>query len=169
MPNHYWNEITIYGDKEAIEQIKAKTVKKDDEGNEHIDFNILIPMPEILHRVISPVRDGIMVYELDENGKFDQFKSKYRPANKEELKEIEALPFNNWYDWARHKWGTKWNAYESVVEHDEKFGEICLGFSTAWCSPEHWLEKLEKLCSELDCEFYHKGWDEGEWPRLKNK
>ena len=172
MPNNYWNEINIYGDKETMPELKNKIVREEGKGKdykEHVDFEILLPMPKILHRVISPVRDPIQVYELDENGEFDQFKSKTRNANTEELKEINLYPYKDWYEWARHVWGTKWNAYDSVVEYDEKYGDLMIGFMTAWCPPKGWMNKVEELCKSMNFEYYHSGWDEDEQPRLLNK
>lgn len=170
MPNNYWNEIYIYGDKKVINKIKEKLVNKNEEGNEYVDFNLLLPMPEILHRVIVPVTNPIQVYDLDENGEFDPLKSKRRPATKEEMKEIETCPFNNWYDWASNIWGTKWNAYDSVVEYEEynkETGYFTIGFSTAWCPPQGWLSEVEELCEELEAEYCYRGWDESELPLLR--
>lgn len=92
------------------------------EGN--VDFNVLIPRPEILGRVVSPVRYGdegrIMLNEGE--------------ATPEEQAEIEAQTHNNWYDWSCDHWGTKWNA----CNHD---GDT---FDTAWDAPRAWLEALAK-------------------------
>ena len=36
-----------------------------------------------------------------------------------------------WYDWHRANWNTKWNAYESVFNDEEK----SISFETAWSVP----------------------------------
>lgn len=42
----------------------------------------------------------------------------------------------DWYQWHVHNWGTKWNAYDCLVEDDKAV------FDTAWATPINWLEKL---------------------------
>lgn len=44
-------------------------------------------------------------------------------------KERKMFGKNNWYDWCRENWGTKWNAY------NQKSGENCIMFDTAWSAP----------------------------------
>lgn len=165
MPNHYWNEIYIEGDSEAIAKVMGKIVKKDANGGERVDFGIILPMPEILRRVVASV--GVQktphVYDLDASGKV---KSKARPATKEEVREIQSHSHKDWYHWAINTWGTKWNAYNNVIEHCEKYGELMLGFMTAWNPPHGWLDEVKSLCIDSGLEFYHRGWDEDDQPRL---
>lgn len=48
-----------------------------------------------------------------------------------------------WYEWNVANWGTKWNAYESSVEHD---GTVT--FLTAWSHPEPVIFALSKARPE---------------------
>lgn len=39
----------------------------------------------------------------------------------------------NWYNWNLEHWGTKWNAYDAIVNYKE--GIASIEFSTAWSIP----------------------------------
>jgi hypothetical protein len=66
-------------------------------------------------------------------------------------------------DWARHNWGTKWNAYgldqggryESVAFGDDS---LTLTFQTAWSPPYGWLAAL---LNRFKLSFDHNWFDEG--------
>lgn len=62
---------------------------------------------------------------------------------------------NNWYDWNRENWGTKWNAYWSSLESDN-----VLIFHTAWSTPIPVFEKLAEICYEHNVSFIGKWADE---------
>ena len=69
-----------------------------------IDFNKLIPMPDNIYQ--GPLGQQ----ERDKYG--DQ----------------------NWYDWSREHWGTKWNAYETKPFEDGQLHDT-ITFWTAWNPP----------------------------------
>lgn len=62
---------------------------------------------------------------------------------------------NNWYDWNRRYWGTKWNAFSSCLEEYN-----VLIFETAWTAPIPVFEKLAQLCQEHNVDFIGKWADE---------
>lgn len=103
-------------------------------ADDNVDFNILVPRPEILSRVVSPVRRGdngrIMLNVVSD----DPLSFEMIEATPEEQAEIEAQTHDNWYDWSRHHWGTKWNACRTGG----------YTFNTAWDAPRPWLEALAK-------------------------
>lgn len=133
MPNHTRNEII-----ESTGDVD-KYIRNADGV---IDFEVVSPMPAILHRVISPPRSGekrLMVYYTEEEAKllFKEHKLFLgREATEEEQEQIAACSHTNWYSWALHHWGTKWNAY-----HTEAGQEV---FDTAWDSPHGWFDALRK-------------------------
>ena len=86
-----------------------------------IDFNKIIPMP-----------DNIYCGPLGE-------------------KEIRQYGKNNWYDWSRKNWWTKWNAWDTACSFEEQ-GEkamIEISFSTAWNSPDPILQKIAEMFPDL--------------------
>lgn len=93
--------------------------------NECIDFEKIIPMP-----------NNIYHGDLDQRARALYGK-------------------NNWYDWRRTNWGTKWNAYWSSIDNENN--TIILWFDTAWSCPLGVLDRLAEICVENKVGF------EGEW------
>ena len=90
-------------------------IKKSVKGNEdeYFDFNKLIPMPDYIFR------GNLGTEERKLYGK------------------------NNWYDWSRENWGTKWNAYDVCWRED------AVDFCTAWCPVHKIVEKPSKLFPKI--------------------
>jgi len=81
------------------------------------DFNTLVPEPK----------------ELSE--------SRLKIVSVEELR--KQFGHDNWYDWRRANWGTKWNSYQCTLDDSLiSNGELVYCFLTAWCPPEGVYEKL---------------------------
>lgn len=51
--------------------------------------------------------------------------------------------YESWYGWACDNWGTKWNAYSSIV------GDNSIQFQTAWSCPFPIISKLAKLFPDV--------------------
>lgn len=106
MPNWCDLELRVLDDG-SCEELRRFISGKDSMGEQaSVTFNKLIPMPDNIFR--------------GDLGK----------------KEMELYGKNNWYDWSRAHWGTKWDACHVQVTPE------CVMFSTAWCPPFPWLEKL---------------------------
>lgn len=61
---------------------------------------------------------------------------------------------DDWYNQRIHKWGTKWNAYECVVDRENEY----VNFETAWACPYEWLIEVSYLHPK--CTFTLEFWDE---------
>lgn len=48
-----------------------------------------------------------------------------------------------WYDWRCENWGTKWNAYETIITKEY------IEFQTAWSSPNPILKKLSQMFPDI--------------------
>ena len=147
MPNHVVNILTISGSEELVAKIKSEISSIDDEGSKrHIDFHLVAPLPEELKGTTSPARiisqkeydkqeARIAADDLEDHEKrfgvsrgitqemSDRFKMKYG--------------YDNWYDWQRNAWGTKWNAYDQESRDN---GDI--KFETAWATPARLIQIL---------------------------
>ena len=149
MPNHITNYLEITSKtkagakqlQELYDKIYRLEVDEDDKTEAKkpcIDFNGTVPKPKELEGTTCP------------------------PQNPKEKRQQRALAKKygdgNWYDWARHNWGTKWNAYDACEpEHIPNGYVFC--FQTAWSPPCGWLEKTAKLYPAL--RFRDKWHDEG--------
>jgi hypothetical protein len=153
MPNHILNKITVLeGDVE-----KFKNFIKSD--NQLFDFNNIIPMPELLNKMVS----GVVIInnervdpaieewiECSEGTILDPETTRvlsvdqdivhiYRIPTKEELKELQEIGYNSWYTWACDYWGTKWNAYGI-----KDWNENSITFETAWSNVSELMLTLSK-------------------------
>lgn len=127
MPNHIVNKVKVSKD---IKKVKEFVKSKDSD----FDFNIIMPMPEELKGTQSPawiVKDEDYQVELEkakEKQKTDNYAS--LPISESMSKDfIERFGCNEWYHWCNSNWGTKWNAYEIVIDEDT------IEFQTAWSTP----------------------------------
>jgi len=133
MPNWVTTNIEIKEEGDKLEIIKKSILN--DEGE--VDFNILIPMPLDLRGTSSPARviPDEEYKEALEKGGYINYVSK---SKSDAL--IEKYGFNNWYDWATHNYGTKWNASDTRIEKEENI----ISFDTAWSCPYPWLDILSQ-------------------------
>jgi hypothetical protein len=136
MPNHISNRLTIEAKPEQVNAILVAIQVRDTDGAEMpIDFNRIMPMPEVLKNTGSGYStfDGKRV----ESWWTDNQHSYNHPDRKpdrlltdEEQAAIAKTGFDNWYDWRIEKWGTKWNAY-----HQARSSDNVVTFQTAWSAP----------------------------------
>jgi len=133
MPNWVSNNIEI----EADATTAALVIEAIKNSDGKVDFNSILPMPECLREVTSPVRIVSQekydeaIKELQEakaEGKNTDFFT--IPLTAELQKEYQHLyGADNWYDWSVKNWGTKWNVHDVLVELNS------LHFDTAWSAP----------------------------------
>jgi len=67
--------------------------------------------------------------------------------------------YYDWYDWSCENWGTKWNAYSTVIETDQpEYLEFT--FDTAWSFPEPVFERIaaEFPKLEITTDSFDEGW-----------
>ncbi len=65
-----------------------------------------------------------------------------------------------WREWSISNWGTKWNAYQTEIEHRAD-GTSQLRFQTAWSHPDPVIEKLSKKFPETVIEVSYADEDFG--------
>lgn len=146
MPNHITNRLTIIGTHEQIAQIRAEI--KGEEDNQFIDFNTIAKIPEELVGTVSPMRiltqEEYDAQELristDNLTEIEKSWGISRGLTKKMSEEyIKKFGADNWYDWQRANWGTKWNAYDQVSHSENE-----IEFDTAWCTPFEAMVNLSK-------------------------
>lgn len=57
---------------------------------------------------------------------------------------IKRYKARDWYDWSIENWGTKWNAYDDVIDDD------VIEFSTAWSTPLPVLVEVSKRLKNVE-------------------
>jgi len=125
MPNWTKNELVIYNNdqtKISTKEILKKICTYNEEDKSYeLDFNKIIPMPK-----------NIFQGNLGE-------------------KERKKYGKNNWYDWSRENWGTKWNANTEYIEHCDE--QIFVEFTTAWNPVEPIVEQLREMFENYDIDI----------------
>ena len=165
MPNWCFNEWDLSGKPEAVEKAESELL----DINDNVDFNQLVPMPELLRKTSRVYNaEGAKLYILDDEN--DQLSdSKRRPATPEELKELARVGdgYDDWYDWACAKWGTKWNGSSTkVIRSDYRsrdFASVYIEFNTAWGPPKGVIEAMAEKCKELGVQFSARSHGEDIW------
>ena len=139
MPNWTSNEVRFksrINSKKQLSKLKKRlrgveylvelaSGEKTKEWND-FDFNKISKMPKALKNTTSPTQEG------------DEKKAEQR------LKKYGA---ENWYDWACHNWGTKWNSCHTEIIEDERDG-LTYTFDTAWDCPREVVDKLQEILDE---------------------
>ena len=126
MPNHCANRIEIQGEARNVKRVKKFLENKDTDTC--FDFNNVIPMPKELENTLVPVPDP------------ETFKNR-------RLRKLYGT--DNWYDWKRSKWGTKWNSYNGKIDYeDDEY--IVYRFDTAWSPPEPVIQALREKFEEVN-------------------
>lgn len=131
MPNWCNNTLRITGPKAKIESLWQSARSGDDFGL----LQAMVPMPKALHDTTSPCEPD------------DVLQEKYGASN--------------WYDWAVHNWGTKWDISDEGLEYEDTedgYATISGWFDSAWAPP---IEAYNKFLEEnADCSlesFYEEG------------
>lgn len=173
MPNHTMNILTLSGPMPELKTVVQAITNTEGE----IDFNRILPCPEILTQVISPVRRGpsgrIMLHHDDGT----PFGSHHEASEDEQAAYDQAVadnpditPFGgsretiSWYEWCTERWGTKWNAYS---QDPVEFGDHSLTyrFNTAWDAPRGYyaalLETVRRLAPNVTVEAVARFEDDG--------
>jgi hypothetical protein len=161
MPNHCYNQLQIAGPgiRQFLDAIKN--------GDAAIDFNRIVPMPEILigtcagdrttyGRILlgrampKEVADTLRCPWVVEAGVHSEEELK-SPLLKEfpdckataelSLKAEAETGYRDWYEWANAQWGTKWNAFAASVVKEQEHQAV-IRFSTAWSAPLPLIQTL---------------------------
>jgi hypothetical protein len=147
MPNHITNILKVNSDnyQEILESLK---------GEESVDFNTVIPMPEDLINSQSNTEEYLFEKEIlpvipEEYRDTVENRLQYFKENLEILLNPQhdlstviqnyiKYGYTSWYPWSIAHWGTKWNAYQ-CSEGDEPDTII---FQTAWSMPDAFFYAL---------------------------
>lgn len=138
MPNWCYNNLHIRGNKELLDEFKAKTIIRNEDGDK-FTFNILKPLPKALEGDFSPLR---------------KLEGETEEEYKERLAEnVRLYGAEDWYYWHINNWGTKWDASSTIIENEtDTYLQIC--FNTAWSPPMEWFETIIPMFAELEFECY---------------
>ena len=158
MPNWCSNRVTVWSDNTSDMQEFKELVKG--ENGRPFSFNSIIPMPEELQTVQSPVR--IMTEEEIEEYKKEHSDSEWMigtlPITQEYSDELDAkYGDNNWYDWCINNWGVKWDCADGTITEEFADLELTYRFDTPWGPPQEIYNYLEARFPKIHIQWF---WDE---------
>jgi hypothetical protein len=145
MPNWCYNSLCVSGNKEILADFVSKTLvpcnmssEEEYDESHRFTFNILHPLPKALQGTTSPLR------KLE--GEDD---TQYKDRMAENVRLYGA---EDWYDWNRYNWGTKWDAKDTIVEQLDETN-FNVRFNTAWSPPIDWFEKIIPMYPQLEIDL----------------
>lgn len=154
MPNWCNNTLTVSGKKKDIAEFKEKARGE----KTALSFANFIPRPSILDDTRSPsiiVPTKNLEKEMIEVIK-DGF-SGYPITKKISEALIKKYGADNWYDWQKDNWGTKWDVEAELT--DENTRHLEYNFDSAWCPPDRFIYKIAEMFPKLSFRltFYEGG------------
>lgn len=133
MPNHVRTSLIFTGNAEEIKNLRKKVETEEN----YFDFNAIVPEPkELVDRQPN--------------------------ENDEKTKELVAkYGFDNWYDWRRYNWGTKWNQYGEDFYEEGWVTDNEVQIVTAWSCPGAVLIELSKMFPNVTISYMFADEDAG--------
>ena len=120
MPNWCCNNLNVSGDEIQLREFVEKStinIEKDDE----FSFNGTYPMPKTLR-----ITAGTHLSFIEKIKRYIN---------------IKLYKYDNWYNWSIANWGTKWDACESYINHND-IDYFSVSFETAWAPPIDWIDNI---------------------------
>lgn len=164
MPN--WTSNTL----KAPAEVLKKYIRKDEDGSDVFDFNLVIPRPEIYndpeltegfdtewciywYKSKKGTDDSVNPLDYESNvAKMLKYclerSDEYYRRGKKYTEAFDEYGHRTWFGWDNEFWGTKWNSCEPDCSHVD---EGWVSFNTAWCMPEPIIRKI--MLDNHDCEI----------------
>ena len=166
MPNHITNLLEFNCSEDRFRDI-TEYLRGDNNKDEplgHVDFNVLIPMPESLMIESSSVGErGYEAYSAFVTDSYNypaQALKELEAKHKAKLDDPEVWDLGEkyyenlrdygaktWYQWSYRNWGTKWNAYDCEPANVE---DRSLCFHTAWDGVPKIIAKIAEQFPDVD-------------------
>lgn len=156
MPNWCWNHLEVTGDEIQLREFVEKSLVSPEENEIHdrteFSFNGTHPMP----KEFNNIRTGSCTIDGVSCQKWIEMDGKNIPVTEKVLKELnEKYGADNWYDWNCENWGTKWDACEPHIDHND-INYFAVSFESAWGPPIAWIHNIMQdfpdLCFTLEYE-----------------
>tara|TARA_R110002096_G_scaffold410610_1_gene610370 strand:- start:10 stop:750 length:741 start_codon:yes stop_codon:yes gene_type:complete len=158
MPNWCWNNLNVSGNEKQLQKFVEKSMSTYDDGTERFIFNGTYPMPKTLR-----ITAGSHLSFIEKIKRYIN---------------IKLYGHDNWYNWSIANWGTKWDASEPSIQHND-IDYFSVSFETAWAPPVDWIDHIMQdfpdLCFELEYQEegmgfggllqaqYETTWEDAHW------
>ena len=144
MPNWCWNNLEVSGDEIQLREFVEKSTINNEDGSE-FSFNGTHPMP----KEFNGIHTGATTINGVQCKQWREIDGKKIPVTDKEMKAYkDKYGHDNWYDWSINNWGTKWDACEPHINHND-IDFFSLTFDTAWSPPIEWIKYIMKDFPDL--------------------
>ena len=160
MPNWCFNRVTVWSDNTSDMQEFKELVKGRGENTQAFSFDSILPMPEELRSVQSPVsiRTKEEIEEYKQKHSDNRVMLETLPITQEDSDRFDAkYGDNNWYDWCCNNWGVKWDCSDVDISEEYADLELRYTFDTPWGPPEEIHTYLKARFPEIHIQWF---WDE---------
>lgn len=160
MPNWCSNRVTVWSDNTSDMQEFKELVKGRGENTQAFSFDSILPMPEELRSVQSPVsiRTKEEIEEYKQKHSDNRVMLETLPITQEDSDRFDAkYGDNNWYDWCCNNWGVKWDCSDVDISEEYADLELRYTFDTPWGPPEEIHTYLKARFPEIHIQWF---WDE---------
>ena len=127
MPNWCWNHLEVTGDEKQLQEFVEKSLTKYDDEEDRFTFNGTHPMPEELS-----ITKGTQTQE----------------EKAQAILNLANHGYTDWYEWHIGEWGTKWDASDPYINHNDK-DYFSVNFESAWAPPVQWIDNIMKDFPDL--------------------
>jgi hypothetical protein len=131
MPNWCYNHLEVTGDEKQLREFVEKSLVSPEKNEIHdateFIFNGTHPMPEELS-----ITKGTQTQEEKEQA----------------ILNLANHGYTDWYEWHIGEWGTKWDACEPYINHNDK-DYFSVNFQSAWAPPIQWIDNIMKDFPDL--------------------
>ena len=158
MPNYCECELFVNGEPDELKRFIAG-LKVGEDGK----FSILrsyFPMPAALEHTMSPaviIEDDAARLEYMKESVISAIEKSHPITRAENATYLATHGANNWYDWARNNWGTKWGDFDTKfiepIDEDDLW-IVPISFRTAWRAPHEGMLVIVAQFPALEFSLY---------------
>ena len=156
MANWCRNFLTIEGKEKEVEEVVEFI--KNDNGNKDeqiFDFNTILPSPKIFNEQDERLKDFWQSHGFDFDNKEDIMIRGWKYCQDNNLIPPESGFNSGGREWRNDNWGTRWNAYDVVLDLT-KPGIVEYDFITTWTPPEPVVVALGNRFPNLFFRLYYR-------------
>jgi hypothetical protein len=118
--------MTLKGDPAEVQRVFEEIKGLPGTGNDLMDLNSIVPMPEVITRILELSHIDVIRRAVKNQRKFAEYQKR---KDAERSAAWLETGFEGWSDWAQTEWGSKFNVY--FVEYDANEANT-MYFSSAW-------------------------------------
>lgn len=151
MPNWAYNQLTVYGDEQELNEFESKI----NISNE-IHLTVFKPMPDVLKDTTAPWPESpepnpnwaklLAEGDIDQEW-YDKLCENRRTEHEAGVKAFKETGYHNWYEWSMKNWGTKWPPSETYIVRN--VDSLDIRFHTPWSPPVELIKAIAKKNTHL--------------------